>query len=349
MALLMWGGKVLIISTHFGEENAFNRLVKDIRGGRKPYALMRVDLDDALREGLYQRIALVTGKDASVEAEAKWRADLIAAYGEAADEELFCVPSEGGGAFLPAPLVEARMVEAPVVRLARNADFTYWPQHLREADIEDFCERELLPLLKKLDPHLCHALGADYGRVSDLTVLWPLATTRTMRRTTPFVVEMHKIPFDQQRQVQDYVMSRLPRFTASKHDGTGLGFALAEAAAQKFGALRSEIVKLSIEWYRENGQPLKTAFEDGAIDIPRDAELASDMRAVVLKQGVPSVPALKNGVHKNRHGDGFVALLLAYAASRASPLAYEYQSIDSLRREGRHADDDYRLAPRGLY
>ena len=348
MALLIWGGKVLVISTHDGEDNAFNRLVKEVRGGRKPYALMRVEFDDALRDGLFKRIQMVKGEAWSVEEEAKWRSEIIGFYGDGADEELFCVPSEGSGAFLPGPLVEARMIDVPVVRLRRDAAFAHWPQHLRERDIDEFCERELKPLLDRLDPHLNHALGADYGRVSDLTVLWPLAVTRTMRRTTPFVVEMRNIPFDQQRQVQSYVMKRLPRFMASKHDATGLGFALAEYAAQEFGELRAESVRLSIEWYRENGQPLKTAFEDAAIDIPADADLASDMRAVVLRHGVPLVPPLKNGVHKDRHGDGFVALVLAYAASRASPPSYDYESVRTLRERGEEDIDDW--APReGLY
>ena len=34
-ALMMWGGSVSILSTHNGEENPFNELVKDIRAGRK--------------------------------------------------------------------------------------------------------------------------------------------------------------------------------------------------------------------------------------------------------------------------------------------------------------------------
>ena len=45
MALLMWGGKVAIISTHDGVDNPFNQLCQDIRGGRKPYALHRTTFD----------------------------------------------------------------------------------------------------------------------------------------------------------------------------------------------------------------------------------------------------------------------------------------------------------------
>ena len=71
------------------------------------------------------------------------------------------------------------------------------------------------------------------------------------------------------------------------------------------------------------------------------------LRAAVLKNGVASIPALKNGVAKNRHGDGFVALMLAYAASKANPPSYAYESVRTLRqRDG--DDDDLRAPSRGL-
>lgn len=354
LALLIWGGKVLIISTHNGTDNAFNRFVLDIRGGRKPYALLRIDFDDALREGLYQRVCLVKGEDWSVEKEAKWRAEIIAFYGEAADEELFCIPSEGTGAWLPAPLIEARArQDIPVLRLKRPNDFTHWPAHLREADVADWCERELLPVLQRLDPALAHFLGGDYGRVSDLTVLWPLAISRTTRRVTPFVVELRNIPFDQQRQVLKYICDRLPRFSASKHDATGLGMSTAEFAVQTYGLERTEAVMLNIPWYRENAQPLRTAFEDDAIEIPADADIHSDLRLVVVKNGVPHVPALKSGVSKDRHGDAAVALMLAYAATRALVALYDYESAATLRKSSRGEDradaEDMKLPHEGLW
>lgn len=348
LALLIWGGKVLVISTHNGDANPYNGLIKDIRGGRKPYALLRVDFDDALHAGLYQRICLVSGKQWSVEAEAKWRAEIIAFYGDGADEELFCIPSEGNGAWLPAPLIEARAQrDIPVLRLERDSAFTHWPQAVRERDVEEWCERELLPVLRGLDPTLAHYLGGDYGRISDLSVLWPLAVTKTIRRHTPFVVEMRNVPFDQQKQVLKYICDRLPRFAGSKHDATGLGMSTAEFAVQTYGELRTEAVMLNIPWYRENAQPLKTAFEDDMIEIPADADVQSDLRLLIVKNGVPQVPALKSGVNKDRHGDAAVALMLAYAATRATIVEYDYTSVKSLRALG--DDDDMPASREGLY
>ena len=353
-ALLIWGGRVLVISTHNGEDNYYNTLVKEARSGARGYGYARFDFDDALRDGLFRRVCLRTGQTWTVEAEAAWRADIVRQYGDAADEELFCIPSEGTGQWLSAPLIEKRAKrDIPVLRLTRPAEFTFWPAHLREADIAGWCERELLPLLRLCDPHLWHYLGADYGRVSDLTVLWPLAIGRTLKRLTPFVVEMRRIPFDSQRQVQDYILSRLPRYGASKHDATGLGFSMAEAAQQKFGALRAEATMLNIPWYRENAEPLKSAFEDDMIEIPADSEIAADLRLVQVKAGVPFVPNLRVGEKKDRHGDSAVALMLAYAASRSTPAAYDYESAGRAAEDRRDEDaleDERRgLGARGLW
>jgi phage FluMu gp28-like protein len=351
-ALLIWGGRVLVISTHNGDANAFNTLVKEAKGGTKGYGYIRFDFDDAIRDGLYRRVCLRTGEPWSVEAEAAWRTAIVREYGDAADEELFCIPREGDGAFLPAPLIEARSRQGiPVIRLKCEPEFTHWPQHLRETHIREWCERELKPLLDQCDKSLAHYLGGDYGRISDLTVLWPLAVQRNLKRQTPFVVELKTVPFDQQRQILKYICDRLPRFTGSKHDGTGLGMSTAEFAVQTYGALRNEAVMLNIPWYREHAQPLKTAFEDDMIEIPMDADTHSDLRLVAVKAGVPHVPALKSGVNKDRHGDSAVALMLAYAASRTAFVEFDYTSASTLRegRDGEDEADDLRLPQGGLY
>jgi phage FluMu gp28-like protein len=354
LALLIWGGKILVISTHNGTDNYYNTLVKMARSGERGYGFARFDFDDALKDGLYQRVCKRTGKTWTLDAEAAWRAAIIKQYGAGADQELFCIPSEGTGSWLSAALIEARAKQGiPVKRLTVPAGFTFWKDHLRRQFIDDWCERELLPVLRALDPALTHFMGGDYGRISDLTVLWILAITRTLRRATPFVVEMRGVPFDCQKQVQDYIFERLPRFGAFKGDATGLGFALAEAAQQKLGELRAEAVMLNVPWYRENSEPVKTAFEDDMIEIPADAEICSDLRLVQIKGGVPFMPALKSGEKKDRHGDAAVALMLAWAATRALIMAYDYESVATLR-EGRRGEDDadaedMNLPQEGLY
>jgi len=330
LALLIWGGKVLVISTHLGEENAFNKLIQEARAGRKPYNIVRFTFDDALQDGLYQRICLVTGKPWSPEAEAAWRASIIAFYGEGADEELFCIPSKGGGVYFPRVLVEARMLpDLPVLQLERTASFTSLRVEEREADIAAWCKEHLEPVLKALDPDRQHAFGHDFARVSDLSEFCPIEIGKTLKRTVPFVVEMRGIPFEQQRQVLFYICDRLPRFIGGKMDATGNGAYLAEVAAQRYGMNRIEQVKLNATWYLENFPPLKAAFEDGAILIPKRAELADDLALVRTLGGIPQIPPVRTtgSDGKKRHADFAVALVLAYAHTRSGIVEFGYRSM----------------------
>ncbi len=341
---LMWGGKILVISTHFGEDNPFNRLIEDARAGRKPYAVIRVTLDDALRDGLHQRICRKTRETWSPEAEAAWRAKLIAAAGpEAADEEFFCIPSQGGGAVLNGALIEARMADGiPVLRLERPASWLQVPEPYRRAEVEDWCEQYLRPLLDKLDPNLPSYLGGDFGRLKDLTVFWPLQTLRNMKRWTPFVVELRNIPFEQQWQIGRYIADRLPRFSKAHFDAIGIGMQISEAFTVRYGLARAEPVKLSPTWYIENVPPLRAAFEDDAIVIPRDLDTKKDLQLPILKGGVPTMPPIRvvGTDGKSRHGDSFVALLMAYTASRATPQEYDYMTAADLARVERRGGDD---------
>ncbi len=331
MAFLIWGGKVLIISTHNGADNAFNGLITDIRAGRKKYGIVRFDLDDALRDGLFERICLINAHkhgEWSPEKEADWREDLIGKYGEGADEELYCIPSQGSGAWLPGPLVEARMHDAPVLRLAFPESFNLQPEHYRRAEVQRWIDDELKPvMLATLDPNLMSGFGMDVGRLRDLSVLCPMQITRLMRRVVPFLVELSRVPFQQQEQIRDAIVSGLPRFIGGRTDATGIGASLAESALQKFGPGMVE-VKFSTEWYRVEMPPVKAAFEDDMISIPRDAEVAADLRAFKIVKGIATLPHLRTaaGAGGTRHGDAGVAIVLAYSSTRQLLEAYGYQS-----------------------
>ena len=75
---------------------------------------------------------------------------------------------------------------------------------------------------------------------------------------------------------------------------------------------------LSEAWYRENMPRYKAAFEDGTIEIPKDADVLSDHRAIVLENGVAKISDRRTGSDgKGRHGDSAMAAALAFFASRA--------------------------------
>lgn len=325
-ALLMWGGKVVIVSTHDGDQNPFAVLVNDIRAGRRPYFLGRTTFDEALADGLYQRICLTTGKEWSPEAEAKWRAEILGIYGDKADEELHVIPSPSTGTFIPATLIEARGQEGiPVLRWECTGAFVNLPAAQRQAAAAAFLMDEVATEMLRLLPQDSHCFGWDMARSGDLTVLWVLAVTPQLQRATRLVIELRNVPFEQQQQILWWVLERLPRKRAGKMDATGLGADLAERTIQKFGAW-IEAVKFSEPWYREHMPPLKAGFEDGTITIPRDRDVQTDIRLLKLVRGIARVPdRVRDDQGRQRHGDAAIALALAHAASRAEPEAYDYR------------------------
>lgn len=334
LALTMWGAKVRLISTHNGVDNLFNELITDSRAGKKRYSIHRITLDDALGDGLYKRICLVSGKDWSPQAQQAWRDNLLkdTATEEDALEEYFCVPKASGGSYMSRVLIESRMEEAPVFRYEGTAEFNQWPEEQRSAEIEDWCETHLKPLLDALNPDLQHAFGEDFARTGDLTVIAPLTIEQNLKRTCPFIVELKNIPFRNQEQVLYYIVDRLPRLCGGKLDARGNGQYLAEQARYRYGSGVIDEVMLSQGWYLENMPPFKAAFEDDNIAIPKDADILSDLRAIQVVKGVPKIPdgntaGPSSEKSKQRHGDAAVALCLAWAASCMDSVEYAYHPV----------------------
>lgn len=336
MAFLMWGGQVIVCSTHDGVDNPFNTTIQDIHAGRVPYRHMRIDFDDALRDGLYQRIALVKGEDWTPEAEAEWRQKIIAFYGDGADEELFCVPSASSGAWLPGPLIEARMTgDAPILRLELPADFLHRSAADQKALMAPFMAKLELALAG-LDPDVQHAFGFDFARVADLTVGVLLAVEDRLMRRERLVFELRNVPGDEQKRIVKLVLDRVKaRLIGAAFDATGMGWTVAEDMGRIYGFKeapdspgRVHAIKFTEDWYRVEMPPLKLAFEDGSIEISPDAEFLADLRSVKLQRGVPRVPALREGVRgKKRHGDYAIALALAWFASRGKWVEYAYRPV----------------------
>ncbi|WP_206026984.1 hypothetical protein [Jiella endophytica] len=338
MALLIWGGKVLVISTHNGVDNPFNLLIQEIREQRRPGNVVRCTFDDALAQGLYQRICLIRGREWSPEAEAKFRDEIRAFYGDGAAEELDCIPSQGSGVYLTSAQIEAVMTpDTPVFRLACPQGFELKPDIERAAYVQAWLELMVSPCLETLDRRLRHHYGFDFGRSGDLSVLVPIAEQRNLVRRVPFVVELRNVPFRQQEQILFWIADRLPRFGNGRHDARGNGQFLAEYAIQRYGALAIEAVMLSQAWYLENMPPMKAAIEDRTLLIARDADHKTDLRQIQMVRGIPMVPndaRTKGADGGQRHGDFAVALCLAHQAAKAEVMEYGYTPASALDETG---------------
>jgi phage FluMu gp28-like protein len=339
-AVLMWGGRVDILSTHNGVDSEFNKLVDDIRSERKGYSLHKTTIDDAIADGLCQRIFMTTGVQWSPEAESNWLGALLDDYGDAADEELRCVPMRSGGTYLSRQLIEDRMFDAPVFRYEAPANFSQRPDDQREREMTSWLTENIAGTLAALPKECMHALGEDFGRNADLTVIAPVTITQKLQRRMPFLLELRDTPFREQEVAFKFVADRLPNFTYGALDAGGNGQYMAERACQKYGSNRIEPINLSDAWYGEHFPKLKAAFEDDLIALPRDADVLADLLSVQVIGGTPRLPpvrkkqiALVGTRNVKRHGDAAVAILLAHYASRQPVCSCDgYQS--AVRRSG---------------
>lgn len=367
LAFLMWGGQVVVCSTHNGVDNEFNKQIQDILAGRSSYKHMKIDFDEALQQGLYQRICLVTGKEWSPEAEAEWREEIINFYGEGADEELFCIPTMGSGTWLSAPLIEARMSEeGQTLSLELPGSFLQLPELERAQLIAPFMD-ELEAVLADLDQSLLYAFGFDFARVADLSVGTLLSIDKVLRRREALTIELRNVPGDEQKMIVRTILQAVSRICGAAFDATGMGWTVAEDMGRIFGLRESEessgliwAIKFSQDWYRINMPPLKLAFEDDSIALVKDENHLSDLRLVKVIRGIPMVPAVRTGeTGKKRHGDFAVALALAYFASRMQWHEYAYQPAQPAKSkfdttsDGGDEDRPYRMSSmrrsRGIY
>ncbi|ECO4188306.1 hypothetical protein FYD92_14525 [Salmonella enterica] len=321
LAMLIWGGKVRVISTHDGDDNPFNELINDIRAGRRAGSVHRVTFREAIAEGLYRRVCLRTGREWTQPGENDWMASVYRFYGDGASEELDCVPAHSGGAWLSRALIESRMSpDTPVLRFTCPPGYELKPDHIRESETNDWLETNLLPLLEALPAEATSYVGRDFGRSGDLSIDVPLIQLQNLVRRVPFILELRNVPFKQQEQITWYLLDRLPRLMGAAFDARGNGAYLAEYAMQRYGASRVQQVMLSEGWYRDHMPPVKAALEDGTLDdLPRDEDTLNDLRAVQVINGVPRIPDSRSKAKADggqRHGEAAIGTALAYYASR---------------------------------
>ncbi|MGK2898120.1 MAG: hypothetical protein ACSLE9_05475 [Burkholderiaceae bacterium] len=334
MAMLLWGDRVRIISTHDGVENPFAQLIHEIRAGKRGAATVhRIAFMDAVHDGLYRRVCLRKGIAWSQGAEDAWVTAAYGFYGDDAAEELDVVPSQSAGAYLSLNLIEQRMTpwsagELPVIIRGKWDDaFAYLPEDVRRYAIEGWLKEEVTPHLARLHRDRRHTFGEDFARNRDQAVTTILEEDTDLTRRPKITIELANCPFSSQQQILFHLIDALPRFRGGAMDATGNGAALAEACAQRYGTEMIEQVKLSDGFYLAHMPKLKAGLQDGTLtDIPRDEALRDDLRAIKLIQGVPKIPksdtqsaaakaaAAEGGAKQRRHGDFAIALFLGLYA-----------------------------------
>ncbi len=151
-ALLIWGGKVRVISSHNGVSSPFNEFVKEARAGKNGFKIHCYSFQDAIRNGLFKRVCLIKGEEWSQEKQDAWEAKIRKSYGSRTAkmrQELDAIPAETEGAALTRVLIESCMSRdlPAVVRWDRPDEFKNLEDFEREHQATEFCEGILRPFL----------------------------------------------------------------------------------------------------------------------------------------------------------------------------------------------------------
>jgi phage FluMu gp28-like protein len=364
-ALLIWGGLIRIISTHNGVLNPFNELIRYAREGRYDYSIHRITFDQAVENGLYERVCLMRGWKSSPEGKTKWYRQIRNAYGPRVDamrEELDVVPREGEGVLLPLVWIEACSSADYVVKRwsPPSETFVDQPEAIRRAEMEAWLEREVGPVLDRLrEIDARFSIGEDFAMRQDRSSIAVGYTAQNLHRHVPLIVELQKCPYDQQKQALFWIVFRLRRFQSAVLDANGNGMVLAQEARQKFGQERVMELTASDAWYREHTPLFRAAFEDRTMLIPADRDVRDDLRQIRVIGGVGKVPRdvrTKGTDGGRRHADSAVALLNFYAATLIAPVEFGYtpaalppRRMDDApgRDDGGHFGDDRGSDDRG--
>lgn len=325
-ALLIWGGRIIVISSHNGKTNSFNQFVNDIENGLygADAVVYRVTFDDAVANGLYERVCFMKGEEATLEGKQTWYTRIRNSYGPrkaAMREELDVIPRDGNGVCIPGVWIENAMPpnsDRVVLRLTLDDDFARKPNEERKSFVEDWIKRYLDPVIARLDKNLRYSFGDDFARHRDFSSILLMATLPNLYRDVPLIIEMHKVPTRQQEQILWYLLRAIQRFSGAM-DATGPGLTLAEYTADEFGHDRVAQVSLSRSWYGTWMPKVIQGFEDGIITLPADDNVKQDIHSIEEIDGIPMLSSVRKEDLKDpelyRHGDTAIALALAWYAS----------------------------------
>ncbi len=298
MALLIWGGQVVVISTHDGVSNPFNVLIDKIRAGERKGETLKITFMDAIADGFAERTALIKQtRGMPVPTKEEFIADTYGYYGEDASEELDCIPSKGSGALI---------------------------------SLEDIiaCESDEAGLPELYLGGLCYG-GRDVARRRDGQiqlvgekvgdVLWERDGYRETGQTFAHQDAWFDDSFDRFRMVQWRV------------DQTGMGEKVVEDQVRKHGGSRVVGVLLTGPERINLAFGLQRAFQQRKIRIRSNPRTRADLMAL-KKMGSEESGGIRIINDGDVHADEFWAYALMWQALEMAGALFEYRGVS---KEGR--------------
>lgn len=323
--VITWGGRVRILSSHNGVESMFNQMVemgrRHAEGSPRPndiaVSLHRTTIDDAIADGLVERINLVSGESQSRE---EFRE---ACRRDCGDERIFaeeylCRPSEESGSYFPYELLRPSVAaDAPPARTSISefiADL-----HKYGAGAETI------------------RAGIDVGRKRDRFVIWAIARFGGTRRTAA-ILELEDEPFGVMELAISMLMgARLPapegRATQVSRcciDATGIGMQLAERAVESYRT-RVEAVTFTNAVKEDLFTRLRRDIEERTVTLPDDSTVLADINSI--RKTVTSAGNVRFDAQATDlgHADRATALALALHADDRKGGEARYVKVEDRR------------------
>ena len=322
-ALVMWGGRIRVISTHNGDDNPFNILIKNIRSGKeKEWSLHRITFREAMAQGLYKRICLKQGRKWTPEADKEFMDKMYRIYGDNPDEELDVIPRASGDRYFGRGLLDHATADEDsydIRRLECSDSFLHKNESFKNREIEKFFNRNVRAILGALEGQVFG--GNDFGRSGDLTTYWFAEEVSKTQLAVRLIVEIKNAPFEQQQLFNDYVtdwLSERKKFGGLAIDSRGNGQQIGEHAMLRHPGASIQVMETNA-WYAKYGTDLHGLMESGDFTVPDDETIKADFALVVLKNGIPTIPAVRTADRDQkgkRHGDGASAAMLCVCAWR---------------------------------
>ncbi|MEL8055028.1 MAG: terminase family protein [Pseudomonadota bacterium] len=310
LAMMIWGGRVVVISTHNGVDNPFNQLIQQVRSGEKRGTVLRITFDEAIEQGLWERIKLVKPK--TTPDKANWIGLVRDTYGSNAAEELDCIPAKGAGSFIDAALIEAAVhPDAGKPELYANG-LTY--------------------------------LGRDIARRRDLDITFAFEDVRGslwQRDENRF----HNAKFSVSRAGFVDLMTRY-RVARAYLDQTGMGEVEVELMQDKYGESRVQGILFTAAMKLILANALKERFENGTIYIKDCDATKRAFRSVKQMVGTGEIVRLVDDGTSDGHADEFWAAAMASHAANTPYQKFDYLSLNS--KQGERLTRDMGLTGRGV-
>jgi phage FluMu gp28-like protein len=144
------------------------------------------------------------------------------------------------------------------------------------------------------------------------------------------LITLQNMPFSEQEVIL-YELLKLPALKRCCIDSTGLGMQFAERAQERFGKFKVEGVRFSAQVKEELAYPVRSAFEDRSVKIPRDDQIRADLRGIRKKTTSAGNIRFEADRGPDGHSDRFWALALAIHAGEESYSEFEIQTAVGMK------------------